>query len=47
MQLDSVSDGLSNYPGWKPQLLEAIAPTYLSAVKPRQRLDGYRCRAGR
>ncbi|MEI7429435.1 MAG: complex I NDUFA9 subunit family protein [Betaproteobacteria bacterium] len=47
MQLDSVSDGLSDYPGWQPQPLEAIAPTYLAVVKPRQRLDGYRCRAGR
>jgi len=47
MQLDSVSDGLNNYPVWQPQPLEAIAPTYLAVVKPRQRLDGYRCRAGR
>jgi uncharacterized protein YbjT (DUF2867 family) len=47
MQLDSVSAGQSDYPSWQPQPLEAIAPTYLAAVKPRQRLDGYRCRAGR
>jgi uncharacterized protein YbjT (DUF2867 family) len=47
MQVDSVTDGQRNYPGWQPQALEAVAPSYLSAVQPRQRLDGYRCRAGR
>jgi uncharacterized protein YbjT (DUF2867 family) len=47
MQLDSVTDGQHNYPGWQPQALEAVAPSYLSAVQPRRRLDGYRCRAGR
>ncbi len=47
MQLDSITDGQRNYPGWQPQPLEAMAPTYLSAVKLRQRLDGYRLRAGR
>ncbi|MEI7612990.1 MAG: complex I NDUFA9 subunit family protein [Betaproteobacteria bacterium] len=47
MQVDSVTQGLRNYPGWKPLSLEAVAPSYLSAVKPKRRLDGYRCRAGR
>lgn len=47
MQIDSVTEGLRNYPGWQPLSLEAVAPSYLSAVKPKRRLDGYRCRAGR
>jgi NADH dehydrogenase len=47
MQVDSVTDGRHNYPGWQPQSLEAVAPGYLSAVSLRRRLDGYRCRAGR
>ena len=47
MQVDNVSDGAHNYPGWNPQRLEAVAPAYLSAIRLRQRLDGYRCRAGR
>ena len=47
MQLDSVTDGQHNYPDWQPQPLEAIAPSYLSAVQPNQRFNGYRCRAGR
>lgn len=47
MQLDSVTDGQRNYPGWQPLALEAVAPSYLSAVQPRRRLDSYRCRAGR
>ncbi len=47
MQLDSVTDGQHDCPGWKPQSLEAVAPTYLSPVKPELRFDGYRCRAGR
>jgi uncharacterized protein YbjT (DUF2867 family) len=48
MQVDSVTDGLHNYPGWQPKGLEAIAPTYLSATELTQvRLDRYRYRAGR
>jgi uncharacterized protein YbjT (DUF2867 family) len=48
MQVDSVTDGLHNYPGWQPTGLEAIAPTYLSATELTQvRLDRYRFRAGR
>jgi len=47
MQVDNVSDGAHNPPGWNPQRLEAVAPAYLSAIRLRQRLDGYRCRAGR
>ncbi|MBS1227599.1 MAG: dehydrogenase (ubiquinone) [Proteobacteria bacterium] len=47
MQVDNVSDGAHNTPGWNPQRLEAVAPAYLSAIRLRQRLDGYRCRAGR
>ena len=45
--VDNVSDGAHDYPGWNPQRLEAVAPAYLSAIRLRQRLDGYRCRAGR
>lgn len=47
LQIDSVTDGRCNYPGWQPTSLESVAPTYLSPVKLKQRLDGYRCRAGR
>lgn len=47
MQVDNVTDGRSNYPGWQPKALETIAPSYLSAIKLKLRLDGYRGRAGR
>lgn len=47
MQIDSVTDGRCNVPGWQPRALESVAPTYLSPVRLRQRLDGYRRRAGR
>ena len=47
MQLDSVTDGQHNFPGWSPKPLEAIAPSYLSAVTGKQRLDSYRSRSRR
>ena len=47
MAVDSVTDGQHNYPGWQPASLESVAPTYLTTVKPKMRLDGYRYRAGR
>jgi uncharacterized protein YbjT (DUF2867 family) len=47
MAVDSVTDGQHNYPGWQPMSLEAVAPVYLTALKPKLRLDGYRYRAGR
>lgn len=47
MQVDNVCDGACTYPGWKPQSLAAVAPTYLSAGRPRLRFDSYRHRAGR
>ncbi|HNC52165.1 MAG TPA: complex I NDUFA9 subunit family protein [Accumulibacter sp.] len=48
MEVDSVSDGSHDYPGWQPRALEAVAPTYLSAVElPQARLDRFRYRAGR
>jgi uncharacterized protein YbjT (DUF2867 family) len=47
MEVDSVTDGTHNYPGWQPMPLESVAPTYLSSIKPRLRLDSYRFRAGR
>lgn len=47
MQLDNLTDGNHNYPGWQPMSLEAVAPGYLSALRPNLRLDKYRCRAGR
>jgi NADH dehydrogenase len=48
MEVDSVTDGSHNYPGWQPTALEAVAPTYLSATEMIQmRLDRYRYRAGR
>jgi uncharacterized protein YbjT (DUF2867 family) len=30
MEVDSVSDGTHDYPGWQPKALEAVAPGYLS-----------------
>jgi uncharacterized protein YbjT (DUF2867 family) len=47
MQVDSVTDGRCNYPAWQPRSLESVAPGYLTAVQPRRRFGGYRCRAGR
>ncbi|WP_300454974.1 complex I NDUFA9 subunit family protein [Accumulibacter sp.] len=48
MEVDSVSDGSHDYPGWRPTPLEAVAPTYLSPDEMVQlRLDRYRYRAGR
>jgi uncharacterized protein YbjT (DUF2867 family) len=48
MEVDSISDGLHNYPGWQPKALEAVAPTYLATTElPQFRLDRYRYRAGR
>jgi len=47
MEVDSVTDGTHNYPGWQPQPLEAVAPAYLARIKPKMRLDGYRYHAGR
>ncbi len=47
MQVDSVTDGSQNCPGWNPQPLEAMAPLYLSTIRPRLRFDSYRHRAGR
>ena len=47
MQVDNVTDGTHNYPGWSPQRLEAVAPGYLSPIKLRRRLGGYRSHAGR
>ena len=47
MQVDSVTDGRCNFPGWQPRALESVVPTYLSLIKLRRRLDGYRRRAGR
>ena len=48
MEVDSVSDGSRDYPGWQPTPLESVAPTYLSPGELIQlRLDRYRYRAGR
>jgi len=48
MEVDSVSDGSRDYPGWQPTPLEAVAPTYLAPSEQTQlRLDRYRYRAGR
>ena len=48
MEVDSISDGSHDYPGWQPTALEAVAPTYLSPTElPQFRLDRYRYRAGR
>jgi uncharacterized protein YbjT (DUF2867 family) len=47
LQVDNITDGQHDYPGWHPRRLEAIVPAYLAALDLRLRLDGYRCRAGR
>ena len=47
MQVDNVTDGRHNLPGWQPRALEAVAPGYLAPIKLKQRLSAYRCRAGR
>ncbi|MEO8409420.1 MAG: complex I NDUFA9 subunit family protein, partial [Propionivibrio sp.] len=47
MQVPNVCDGTHGYPGWQPQPLEAIAPAYLSPLRPRRRLAAYRRQAGR
>jgi uncharacterized protein YbjT (DUF2867 family) len=48
MDVDSVTDGSHDYPGWRPTALEAVAPSYLSPAEIGQvRLDRYRLRAGR
>lgn len=47
MQVDSITEGRRNYPGWQPRSLEAVAPGYLASINLKRRLDGYRCRAGR
>ena len=47
MQVDGVTDGRCNYPGWQPKALEAVVPAYLAPIALKQRLDGYRSRAGR
>lgn len=48
MEVDSVSDGQHDYPGWHPEALEAVAPGYLSPNEIVQlRLDRFRYRAGR
>ena len=47
MQVDNLTDGARNYPDWNPKPLESIAPSYLSKVKVKRRLDGFRRHAGR
>jgi len=47
MQIDNLTDGARNYPGWNPKSLESIAPGYLARIKVKSRLDGYRSHAGR
>lgn len=47
MEVDNVTDGSHDYPGWSPTPLEAVAPTYLADLKPKRRLDAFRFRAGR
>ena len=47
MQVDNLTDGARNYPGWNPKSLESVAPGYLAKVKVKSRLDGFRSHAGR
>jgi NADH dehydrogenase len=47
LQVDSVTDGQHDFPGWQPQSLAAIAPTYLAPIASRSRLDELRRRTSR
>ena len=47
LQVDSVSDGRLTFPGWQPQALETIAPTYLKPFAARSRLNELRRRCSR
>ena len=47
LQVDSVTDGQRDFPGWRPQPLEAVAPAYLSGDVARSRYDELRRRAAR
>lgn len=47
MQVDNVSDGAHDYPGWAPAALEAVAPGYLTTHAAKRRFDDFRLRAGR
>jgi len=47
LQVDSVTDGFHDFPGWQPQSLEAVAPTYLKPFAARSRLDELRRHSGR
>lgn len=47
LQVDSVTDGSLDFPGWRPQPLEAVAPTYLSHTGARTRYDDLRRRSSR
>lgn len=47
LQVDSVTDGLHDFPGWQPQSLEAVAPTYLKPFTAKSRLDELRRHSGR
>ena len=47
LQIDSVTDGRLDFPGWNPQSLEAIAPTYLTPFRSRLRLSDFRRRRAR
>lgn len=47
LQVDSVTDGKHDFPGWQPRSLEAVAPTYLSHAGGRSRYDDLRRRSSR
>ena len=47
LQVASVASGQNALPGFAPQSLESIAPTYLSAAVTKRRYDSFRSRAGR
>ncbi|MFT3962291.1 complex I NDUFA9 subunit family protein [Propionivibrio sp.] len=47
LQVDNVTDGQHDFPGWRPQPLEAVAPTYLSRIGAGSRYDELRRRAAR
>ena len=47
LQVDNVTDGQFDFPGWQAQPLEAVAPTYLTHISTRSRRDELRRRTSR
>ena len=39
MDVDTLTDGAHDYPGWQPAALESLAPTYLSPAEIEANFD--------